>query len=205
MTSCPDLKTAVALWQESVSGIAEWINQQYLREYIFHSIGIAEAAAKIAAKSGLNEERAYVLGLLHDYGKRQRQKETGVSHIMAGYDRMMTAGWTDVARICLTHSFPDPDFDFADYPSYPLADLRRAKELISQIKYDDYDRLIQLCDIFFEGTSKISYQRRIACIRQRYGLTKEQTAVLENKAAENKAYFDAKCGCDVYDILDIKE
>lgn len=205
MKNYPDLKTAISLWQESLSGVIAIASPKGAREYIFHTTGVAEAASSIASKCGLDEEKAFIVGLLHDWGKIQKQKETGKSHFMVGYEKMIENGWTEAANICLSHSFPDPDFDVKDYPSYPLSDLEKAKELISQRKYDDYDRLIQLCDIFFEGTTKISYQRRIACIRERYGLTKDQTQVLESKAAENKTYFDKKCGCDIYNLLCIEE
>lgn len=206
MTQYPDIKTAITLWQESLVGVnARAVSQRGAREYIYHTTGVAEAAALIAAKCGLNEEKAYVLGLLHDWGKIQNEKTSGKSHFMVGYDKMINEGWDDAARICLTHSFPEADFDFNDYPFYSLTDLQRAKELISKIEYDDYDRLIQLCDIFFEGTHVISYQRRLACIRQRYNLKPEQTKCLESKAAENKAYFDNKCGCDIYSLLNIED
>lgn len=206
MTYYPDIKTAIILWQESLAGVnAVVVSQRGAREYIYHTTGVAEAAAKIAVKCGMNEEKAYVLGLLHDWGKIQNEKVSGKSHFMIGYEKMMKEGWNDVAKICLTHSFPNADFDLLDYPSYPTEDLEQAKRLISQIKYDDYDRLIQLCDMLFEGTSVISYQCRIACIRKRYNLTREQTKSLEDKAAENKAYFDKKCGCDIYNLLNIKE
>lgn len=206
MTQYPDIRTAIALWQESLTGVnARVVSQRGAREYIYHTTGVAEAAAAIAAKCGMNEEKAYVVGLLHDWGKIQDEKASGQPHFLVGYDKMIAEGWADAAQICLTHSFPEKDFKFSDYPSYSSACLQKTKDLISKIEYDDYDRLIQLCDIFFEATSKISYQRRIARIRERYNLTVEQTKCLEIKAAENKAYFDAKCGCDVYDLLGIKE
>lgn len=204
MTTCPDIKTAVRLWVKSIDVMSEWIQGQYLREYIYHTETIAENAAKIASRCHLDEQKAYVLGLLHDYGKKTNQKISGKSHFMTGYDELSAMGWSDVARINLTHSFPEKDFDYKDYSSYPLADLQRAKALISQLDYDDYDKLIQLCDMFAEATSTVSYQKRLQRIRERYGLKEEQTIVLERKAAENKAYFDAKCGCDIYDLLRIE-
>lgn len=205
MTTFPDMTTAISVWQESLAGVNAWQTPQSAREYIAHTVGIAEAAAEIASHCGLDVTKAYVLGLLHDYGKMQNENQTGYAHFMFGYDRMNVDGWTDAARICLTHSFPDPDFHLEDYASYPSEDVKKAKQLISQLQYDDYDRLIQLCDILFEGTTKTSYRRRIEFIRQRYNLSPSQTAVLERKNAENKAYFDAKCSCDIYDLLGIKE
>ena len=205
MNKSLDIKTAVSIWQESVTEMALWIDSQRLREYIFHTVGVGECAAKIASRCGLNDEKAYILGLLHDYGKKQNEKQTGKSHFMVGYDQLMSMGWSDAARINLTHSFPEADFDYKDYPSYPIADLYRSKELLSKQAYEDYDRLIQLCDMFFEGTTVISCQKRLKGIRRRYNLKEEQTATLEKKAAENKAYFDAKCGCDIYDLLHIEK
>lgn len=205
MNNYPDIITAVSIWRESLFGVIDRSQAKQGKEYIFHTTGVAEAAALIAEKAGLDKYKAYVLGLLHDWGKIQNERETGIPHFFVGYKEMLQRGWGDVARICLTHSFPEADFDFKDYTSYALPYLQQTKQIISQFIYDDYDRLIQFCDILFEATSKISYQRRIACIRERYGLTIEQTKTLELKAAENKAYFDAKCGCDIYKILDIEE
>ena len=205
MTNLPDLKESIRCWQQGLQEMSLWIGGQQLREYVFHSTGVAEAAATIASKCGMDEERAYICGLLHDFGKRQNEKQTGRAHFIVGYEDMMSRQWSVVARVCLTHSFPDSDFDFRDYTSYKITYLQKAKSIINNFVYDDYDKLIQLCDIFFEATSKISYQQRIACIRKRYNLKPEQTVGLETKAAENKALFDKKCGCDIYKLLNIEK
>ena len=113
MTTCPDIKTAVRLWVKSIDVMSEWILGQYLREYIYHTETIAENAAKIASRCHLDEQKAYVLGLLHDYGKKTNQKISGKSHFMTGYDELSAMGWSDVARINLTHSFPEKDFDYS--------------------------------------------------------------------------------------------
>lgn len=71
-----------------------------------HSLHVAEAAEQIARKcEGMDSEKTYVCGLLHDIGRR-----TGVAavrHIIDGYDYAISKGWDEVARICLTHSFPE--------------------------------------------------------------------------------------------------
>ena len=46
---------------------------------------------------------------MHDIGRR-----TGIAamrHIIDGYDYAMSRGWDEVARVCLTHSFPIQDVD----------------------------------------------------------------------------------------------
>ena len=201
----PNLKTAQKIWEEGFN--RRCLNTVFKArdEYIFHTRGIADMASKIAAKTGyLKPEKAYVLGLLHDYGKKYDEKSEGIFHVQAGYEEMMQKGYTDVARICLTHSFPNKDFNDKYYASYKPEWLEWAHRKLGDIEeYDDYDRLIQLCDMFFEGMSKVRFEERFAGIRKRYGLSKEQTAEQENYAKKNKDYFDELCKEDVYSLLNI--
>ena len=202
MTKYPNIETATLLWIESLKGVVA-TQKEFIRDYIFHTSGIAITAQKIAEKAGLNPEKAYVLGLLHDWGKIQREKETGISHVFVGYSKMMELGYDAVARVCLTHSFPIKDFDEKNYPAYSKKDLSFAKQFLSQTQYDDYDKLIQLCDIFFESTRRVSPQYRLKKIRERYGLDESQTRELELGAKQNKEYFDKLCGCDVFEIVNL--
>ena len=75
--------------------------------WIAHSQSVAENARLIAQRAGMDEQRAYLFGLLHDIGRRAGV--TGIRHIFDGYDYMTALGQPEVARICLTHSFPLPD------------------------------------------------------------------------------------------------
>ena len=72
-----------------------------------HSLSVADNAKRIAQKAGLNPETAEVMGLLHDIGRGTGI--SGIRHIFDGYDLMMSLGEPEVARICLTHSFPSKD------------------------------------------------------------------------------------------------
>lgn len=77
--------------------------------WVEHVKNVASAAKIIAKNAGMDGEKAYVLGLLHDIGRR-----TGIAqvrHIIDGYDYAVSKGWDEVARICLTHSFPVKDVD----------------------------------------------------------------------------------------------
>ncbi len=75
-----------------------------------HSYHVADAAKIIAEHcDSLDSEKAFVCGLLHDIGRR-----TGIAavrHIIDGYDYAMSEGWDEVARVCLTHSFPVKDIE----------------------------------------------------------------------------------------------
>lgn len=203
MNNYPDIKEAIYLWQESLSGILNHSKPNIQMEYIYHTTGVAESAYKIAQKCNLDPQKAYVAGLLHDYGKIQNEKQSGLAHFIVGYKKMTEYGFDFLAKICLTHSFPIKDFSFCDYSSYKKEDLIEAKNILSIIEYDDYDRLIQLCDIFFEGMNKVTYQERIEGIKKRYNLTDMQIKALKIGAEKNKAYFDKLCSCDIYEILKI--
>ena len=202
----PSLQKAKQLWQE---GIDFRLNQPYAwpthKEYIFHTTGVAESAQKIAKKTPyLNPEKAYIIGLLHDYGKKYDEKLTGKFHGQTGYEELLKLGYDECARIRLTHSFPNKNFNNKYYASYRPEWLSWAHQKLDEIEeYNDYDRLIQLCDMFFEGMSKVGFEERFAGIRKRYGLSKEQTAEQEEYAKKNKKYFDTLCGMDVYKILNI--
>lgn len=75
-----------------------------------HSKNVGLAAKYIAEACGtLDSEKAYICGLLHDIGRRN-----GVSalrHTIDGYDYAMSKGWKEIARVCLTHSFPVKDIE----------------------------------------------------------------------------------------------
>ena len=200
----PDLLTAKKIWEEGFNRRCLNTVFKAREEYVFHTIGIAEMARKIALRTGyLNPEKAYVLGLLHDYGKKYDERSEGIFHVRAGYEEMMRLGYSDVARICLTHSFPSPDFDDKDYTSYKQEWLTWAHDCLKDVVYDDYDRLIQFCDIHFEALNIVSIDERIKGICRRYGLKIEQLKNLRDNAFRLKAYFDKKCGGDVYELLNI--
>jgi len=76
--------------------------------WIAHSRHVAEAAQRIAAHlDPMDSEAAYVLGLLHDVGRREGV--TGMRHVLDGYRYLSTRGYDDAARISMTHSFPNRD------------------------------------------------------------------------------------------------
>ena len=203
--SYPDIITAQNIWQDGIdfrlSRSLPWPTYQ---EYIVHTTGVADSARKIAEKTPyLNADKAYVLGLLHDYGKKYDERASGKFHVQIGYEELLAMGYSDSARICLTHSFPVVNFNDKDYSSYRPEWLAWAHQALQNVKYDDYDRLIQLCDLFFEGMSKVGFEERFAGIARRYGLCFEQTAVMRECAVKNKAYFDGLCGTDIYQLLNI--
>ena len=54
---------------------------------------------------GMDPDKAYILGLLHDIGRRFGVRHLG--HVSDGYSYMVELGYDEAARVCLTHSFQD--------------------------------------------------------------------------------------------------
>jgi len=204
MSAYPNIETALNIWQEGIEYRSSTTNFLTHDEYVFHTKGVAESAKIIAVNTMyLNPEKAYVLGLLHDYGKKYDERKSKIFHVKAGYEEMLKMGYDDVAKICLTHSFPNKNFDDKDYSSYLPEWLDWSHKKLKSVEYDDYDRLIQLCDMFFEGLNKVSFEKRFLGIRNRYNLKPEQTANMEKFALLNKEYFSDLCKEDVYKLLNI--
>lgn len=176
---------------------AEEIFEQYCPNEIvsIHSHGAAQVAERVAERAGMDKDKAYVFGLLHDVGKAPG---SGWRHIMNGYERMMEAGLPEVARICLTHSFQLkesleflPDEDYKEFVS----------DFVSKVEYDDYDRLIQLADYMSCADGVVPIEWRVCDVLLRHNPAPNLQDVLK-KIYELKKYFAEKCGVsDLYEIF----
>lgn len=75
-----------------------------------HSRTAAHCAERIAQACGdLDPDKAYILGLLHDIGRKFGVRHPG--HVSDGYSYMMSLGYEEAARVCLTHSFHNQTLD----------------------------------------------------------------------------------------------
>ena len=170
-----------------------------------HHKNVALCAEKIASACGLDIERAYVQGLMHDYGEVAERTMPDTFHGTFGYDALMDVGYNEVARTCLTHSFWEGVYDEKYFPSYNLKEIKRAINIISDIGINEYDRLVQISDMLSSGFNIMPVEKRVDIIVNKYKLPKELIFLKKQKAGELKAYFDKKCGCDIYDILGIND
>ena len=158
---------------------------------------VALCAEKIAAAVGLDENKAYVCGLLHDIGRRFGVRHLG--HVTGGYFYMMSLGFDEVAKICLTHSFPCNSID--DYIGnfdITAEELNLLQEKLKSVEFDDYDRLIQLCDSLAGGESIMTIEERMNDVKNRYGFYPKAKW---NKNLEIKDYFEEKLGKDIYSVI----
>lgn len=163
-----------------------------------HSRTAAHCAECIAARCGMDADKAYALGLLHDIGRRFGKRHLG--HVSDGYRYMMSLGYDDAARICLTHSFNGHkiegyigSFDTTEEET----ELIRRK--LREARFDDYDRLIQLCDSISGADGVMDIVERMSDVKRRYG------GYDPEKWAANlalKDYFEQKMGMDLYEAVD---
>ena len=154
-------------------------------------------AEKIAAACGdMDPEKAFVLGLLHDIGRKFGVKHMG--HIYDGYRYMTELGYDEAARICLSHSFSIQKLE--DYiGKWDISEEQQAelRKLLNEMVYDDYDRLIQVCDSL-AGTEVVDMEERMADVKRRYG------AYPQDKWDKNlalKEYFEEKMQQDIYKVV----
>ena len=87
------------------TALLDWAHAQNPGPWRAHSLHVARAAGAIAEKCGMDGERAWVLGALHDVGRYEGVR--GLHHAVAGYALLMEKGDPGAARVCVTHSFPD--------------------------------------------------------------------------------------------------
>ena len=166
-----------------------------------HSRVAAHCAEKIAGLcDDLDAEKAYVLGLLHDIGRKFGVRHLG--HVSDGYTYMMSLGYEEVAKICLTHSFCNQsmkayigEFDTSD------EELELIHTALLRTVMDDYDRLIQLCDALAGSEGVLGIEERMDDVKKRYGCYPQEKWDFNIRL---KANFEKKTGKDIYDVVEKK-
>ncbi|SHK24110.1 HDOD domain-containing protein [Clostridium cavendishii DSM 21758] len=169
-------------------------------DWIQHSIYTAEASKLIASNCPtLNPETAYILGLLHDIGRRFGV--TSMRHSIDGYNFAMSKGYPLLAQICLTHSHPlkliDEAFGVWDCST---EEYKFVEDFLKSTKYDDYDKLIQLCDALALPSGFCLIEKRLMDVALRHGIHKY--ALEKWKATfKLKEYFEKMIGKSIYTLL----
>lgn len=163
-----------------------------------HSRNVAKCAEKIAALcEGMDVKKAYVLGLLHDIGRKFGFRHMG--HIYDGYQYMRKLGYDEVARICLTHSFCNQSMrDYIGNRDITTEEQKELEMALSELKYDDYDFLIQLCDSLAGAEGITTMEDRMNDVKRRYGSYPQEKW---DRNLELKRYFERKAGQDIYTIV----
>lgn len=168
--------------------------------WIQHCQSVANNARLIADKTGIMDaDAAYVMGLMHDIGRRNGIK--GILHIFDGYDYMKSIGQEEIGRICLTHSFPMKDAD-TFFGKYDCSEEQKQflQDYLDKTEYNHYDILIQLCDAISLPNGACIMEKRLIDVAMRHGLP--DFTIEKWKAFMNtKKHFDELCKCNIYAIL----
>ncbi|MEG0308506.1 MAG: HD domain-containing protein [Clostridium sp.] len=168
--------------------------------WVEHSIYAGKAAQLIAQNcDDLDSGTALILGMLHDIGRRFGV--TGMRHILDGYNFLMEKGFYRAAKVCITHSFDCKDIRSA-FGKWDCTgeEYEFVKQYLESTEYDDYDRLIQLCDAlaFIDGYYLIEKRMVEAALRH---CINEYTTLKWKATLQIKEYFEQKMGKSVYSIL----
>ncbi|WBW97210.1 HD domain-containing protein [Oceanirhabdus sp. W0125-5] len=169
--------------------------------WVEHSLNVAEAAKLIAEQiPGMDSKKSYILGLLHDIGRRAGR--FGMRHAVDGYNYLVSKGYEDAARICITHvSFEYNNKkvvvgkwdDFKEAKAYAL-------NYLTKIEYTDYDNLIKLCDSLSLPEGFCLIEKRLIDMALRGGVD-DYSIPRWKSTFEIKRYFESKMGKSIYDIL----
>lgn len=164
-----------------------------------HSRTAAHCAEKIAVRcDGMDPEKAYVLGLLHDIGRRFGARHLG--HVSDGYSYMMSLKYDEVARVCLSHSFNNQSLeDYVGKIDTTDKETEMIRDRLAEMVYDDYDRLIQLCDSIAGADGVVDLEDRMGDVKKRYG---SYPQAKRNANMALKRYFEDKIGQDLYEAVE---
>lgn len=165
-----------------------------------HSRYVAKACEAIASRCPhLDAETAYLFGLLHDIGRHAGV--TSERHLIDGYRYCMERGWEKAAQICISHAFMVKDISSSiGVFDMPEVDRDFMAEFVTNAVYDDYDRLVQLCDGLALPSGFCLLEKRFVDVAIRYG-THPATVERWKTVLQIKAHFESVMGCSIYELL----
>ena len=165
-----------------------------------HSLHAARAAEDIAARCGMDADRAWVLGALHDIGRYEGVFD--MHHTVAGYRLLMEKGDPGAARICMTHSFPDGNPD-GYLGAWDVSDGEMAfiRDFIARCVMDDYDRLIQLCDALCTAGGVVLIEKRLVDVVIRHGV-RDSMPEKWSATLAIRDEFQRRIGGSIYALFD---
>lgn len=112
---------------------------------------------------------------------------------------MLSLGYKDIARICLTHSFCNKNLqDYIGNFDITKAQIAELEAALAATQFDEYDRLIQLCDALGSADGVVDIEERMADVKARYGLYPQEKHDM-NIALKDR--FEKLCGRNIYQVV----
>ena len=161
---------------------------------------VAKAAEAIAdVHPNLNPTTAYILGCLHDIGRRAGV--TDLRHMIDGYTFLQAKGFQDAAQISLTHSFPMKDIKVATGTwDCSKDEFQFVIDYLAQVEYSDYDRLLQLCDALALPSGFCLIEKRLVDVALRRGID-EYTLMRWKGYFDTQKEIESVIGQSIYSLL----
>ena len=168
--------------------------------WVPHSKYVAEAARRIAERHpDLDPQAAYVMGCLHDIGRREGV--TDMRHIIDGHRFLQDRGFDDAARVCLTHSFPVRKLEVASGEwDCSRAERQFVEEFLASIELNAYDKLLALCDALSLPTGFCLIEKRLFDVALRKGIN-DHTLEKWRGFFGLQAEFEGAIGQSIYRVL----
>lgn len=177
--------------------------------YESHEIAVGACASILASASGLDVMKAGIMGYCHDIGKIiSDERKDKTFHGLTGYEYFKSIKEDELAQICLTHSFPDINFNIEEYSSYGKDNIKKTKEILEKITITDYDRIIQLSDLLvhFNGQTVIyeNIKDRMEYIEKEYLIEHQYIRTKYKNAIKLKNCIERKYNINIYKLFGIK-
>jgi putative nucleotidyltransferase with HDIG domain len=174
-----------------------------------HCINAAKLASAIAKVAKLDVEYAFIVGLMHDIGRRyvctnHTFEGERRAHEILGYEFMKQEGYPEIARICLTHTLQNPDVTCKNTQVVFFnndKDLAFVAEFLRHHKIDIYDKLIQMVDMIARENLWKTIENSMQNVINFYGSSLGQE-IKVNNLLQMKVEFDELCGQDIYQIAE---
>jgi uncharacterized domain HDIG len=173
-------------------------------KWVDHSKIVASIAERLADKLGLDKEKAYIGGLLHDIGRRNGV--TGNRHIIDGHTFLTNLGYEDIARYCITHSYFIKNIKYA-YGKNDMTNEERdfVQNYLDSVEYDLYDKLVQIGDCMGLPEGITTLERRVMDVNLRYGIAEFTVEDWQSKF-KLQSEIETLLGYSIYKVFpEVKE
>ena len=127
---------------------------------------------------GFDSDKAFRMGLLHDYGRKYEQN---FKHVIIGFEKLYDLGYFEEAIGALTHSYINGNtYAIFEPLSKELLECDIYK-FLEIYEYTDYDRILNLADLMASANGVLEPRLRIEDIETRRKITKEQKEYFLNE------------------------
>ena len=168
--------------------------------WIKHSVNVAIVAERLARQLKLDCKKAYVLGLVHDIGRRSKE-HVGLRHIIEGYNYLKDLGYEKEARVCLTHTFYSRNLVIPNLTkkgtNLTRNEIAFIADYINKNGLNVYDKILQLADNMGSASGINTIERRRTESMLRYGITDVSEKNLRG-IFNVQAEIEAKLGFSIY-------